>query len=69
MACKCLLSWLTGYFPKAEATVIYSRIQNVYGNVEGTDRRKRARRSKTIKEMNKSFAFFSSHLIHCKEKS
>lgn len=62
-----LLSRLTGYFPKA--TVVYSRIENVYGNLEGTDRRKRARRSKTIKEMNKSFAFLSNHLIHCKEKS
>lgn len=54
---------LTGYFPKAEATVVHSRIQNVYGNLKGTDRRKRARRSKIIKEMNKSFAFLSSHLI------
>lgn len=27
----------------------------------------RGQRSKTIKEMNKSFAFFSSHLIHCRK--
>ena len=60
------VSWagqLTDYFPKAEATVVHSRIQNVYGNLKGTDRRKRARRSKIIKEMNKSFAFLSNHLI------
>lgn len=40
---------LTADFSEAEATAAHSRNQNVYGNLEGTDRRKMARRSKNYK--------------------